>query len=131
MILQYPDDNGTVQIEDFRLLSKKILESIAELNKELIVRYHSSAAKAEKTDKLFDPLKEILFLLESFGTIKTPAAVINVLQTNNLVYFIISGPYGAYHSALFYIENLPGVKGGSKKLSTDLEKVVNLCKKIR
>lgn len=75
MILQYRDDDTAIQIADSRKLSDVIMESIIELHKVLATRYHrgssspesSSRAKAEKTDMLFDPLNEILFLLKTFG----------------------------------------------------------------
>lgn len=76
MIIQYHDDNNTFQISDFRILSDTISSSIEELKNEFNRRYHpspssspesSSNGKAEKTDMLFNPLKDIQFLLQTFG----------------------------------------------------------------
>ena len=79
MILQYRDDDTAIQIADSRKLSDMIMETTMELYKELTTRYHrgtssspesSFSAKAEKTDMLFDPLNEMLFLLKAFGNEK-------------------------------------------------------------
>jgi len=79
MILQYSDDDTAIQIADSRKLSDMIMEITMELHKELATRYHrgtssspesSFSAKAEKTDVLFDPLNEMLFLLKAFGNEK-------------------------------------------------------------